>query len=208
MQTKNPYFPQQILGILVSAFYKVWSSTFRYQVVYEDLESLKEKSIDIFAVNPQKNNVIFAFWHQDELALLPLFHDLKVVAMVSLSKDGTIMSTALEQFGYQPVRGSSHRGGLAAFIAGLKKVKTGFSFTMAVDGPKGPIYKVKEGIIAMSQKSGRPILPVRAYPERFFLFKKAWNQARLPLPFSKIKIKVGKCDDYQRASLETYLRGL
>jgi lysophospholipid acyltransferase (LPLAT)-like uncharacterized protein len=79
---------------------------------------------------------------------------------------------------------------------------------MAVDGPKGPIYRTKEGIIRLSQKSGRPIFPFRAWPERFILFRKAWNQARLPLPFSRIHIMVGPAAMYSREELDDALNAL
>ena len=209
MQTKqNPYFIQQALGILVALFYKVWSSTFRYQVEYEDKKTLDENQVELLATNPNPNNFIYAFWHQDELALLPYFEGLKIVAMVSLSKDGTIMSTALEEFGYKTVRGSSHRRGLGAFLEGMKMVRNFYSFTMAVDGPKGPAFVVKEGIIQMSKKTDKLIVPIRAYPHRYKLFEKAWNQARLPLPFSKIVMKVGSARRYELSALQNKLETL
>jgi len=110
--------------------------------------------------------------------------------------------------GYQTVRGSSHRGGIAGLLAGMKKVLDGHKMTIAVDGPKGPIYKVKEGITAVSQKSKRPIVPIKAYPKWKFIFKKSWNQATLPLPFTKIVIKVGKIAFYTTPELEQKMRSL
>ena len=90
----------------------------------------------------------------------------------------------------------------------MKKVIEGHKMTIAVDGPKGPIYKVKEGITAVSEKSKRPIVPVRGYPKNKFVFKKSWNQATLPYPFTKIILKIGKIGFYSTLELETKMKSL
>jgi lysophospholipid acyltransferase (LPLAT)-like uncharacterized protein len=201
---QNNFLPQQILGFIVHLFYKVLASTYRYHFKYEDHESFGDiKPLErCFGKN---QNIIYAFWHQDELALMNVFTEKNVVAMVSHSKDGTIMSTALNLSGYKTVRGSSSKGGMRAFLEGLKLVKEGYSFTMAVDGPRGPIYKVKEGITKMSEKTKRPILPVKGFPRNYYLFHKSWNQARLPLPFSRIDVKIGRLGFYTTEELEETL---
>lgn len=118
------------------------------------------------------------------------------------------MATMAKSLGYLPVRGSSSKRAVAGLIAGIKKVQEGYKFAFAVDGPRGPIYQVKEGIIAMSNKTGVPILPVRAYPQKYKLFDKSWNQAKLPRPFSKIQLVFGPISVYQREKLEQVLMQL
>ena len=128
--------------------------------------------------------------------------------MVSYSKDGTIMDTILRLMGSRTVRGSSSRKGVSAFLAAYKMIKKGYKFTSAADGPRGPIFKVKEGIIRMSEKSQRPIIPLRAFPHRYYCFEKAWNKAKLPKLFTKIDIVIGNAEIYNQETLEEKLNGL
>jgi len=209
MAEQREYRKQKIFGRLAYLVYRLYSATFRYRIHGADPEA-----VDIVGDGRTHRgsrpgrNVIFAFWHQDELAFIPHFGRREIVVMTSESRDGQIMATALECFGYLTTKGSSTRGAVKGFIASLRMMRKGYDFTMAVDGPKGPIYKVKEGIIRMSEKSDRPIIPVRAWPEHFHLFRKAWNQAKLPLPFSKIHIMVGEATSYSADELEAKLNGM
>lgn len=209
MPDEPQYRKEKIYGRLVWLIYRLYSATFRYRLHADDPKQLETALDDLNDPAPKPgNNYIYSFWHQDELALLPYFRNRDIVAMVSHSRDGTIMATALECFGYLTTRGSSTRGAVRGFIASIRMIKKGYKFTMAVDGPKGPIYKTKEGIIRLSEKSGRPIFPFRAWPEHFLTFKKAWNQAKLPLPFSKIHIMVGKAAMYSREEMDKALNAL
>lgn len=90
----------------------------------------------------------------------------------------------------------------------MKKVMEGNKFTIAVDGPRGPIYKVKDGITALSQKAKRPIVPVRAHPARKIVFEKSWNKATLPMPFTRIDLVIGKIGFYSTQELEEKMRSL
>ncbi len=206
--TTPRYRMQEFYGRALWLIYRLYSATFRYRL-HADPADMEAALADLNDRAPKPgNNYIYAFWHQDELALLPYFRNRDIVAMVSDSRDGTIMATALECFGYLTTRGSSTRGAVRGFIASIRMIKKGYKFTMAVDGPKGPIYKTKEGIIRLSQKSGRPIYPMRAWPERYFTFRKAWNQAKLPLPFTRVHIVVGKAAMYSREEMDDALNAL
>lgn len=109
-----------------------------------------------------------------------------MAVMASRSKDGELMKWVLLLLGFKVVRGSSSKGG-AGGLKGLLDfiTKTDSHTSLAVDGPRGPIYEVKPGILAIAQKTGKAIVPVVGSAERRFVFKKAWNQCYLPLPFSK-----------------------
>ena len=101
------------------------------------------------------------------------------------------MNRLVQLFGGQTVRGSSTRGGIQALKGIIALKKQGYRPNMAVDGPKGPIYKVKPGVFQISRLTGLPIIPISFHASKTYLFKKSWNQTRLPLPFSKITIQWG-----------------
>lgn len=200
---------QQLAGLLAGFLYKTYASTFRYHIEFEDPSDRKAFFEDTsFTVPRPGENLIYACFHQDDLSCLPYFAGKNICILISNSKDGQILASAVEHMDYQTVRGSSHRGGVAGLLAGMRRVIEGHKLTIAVDGPRGPIYKVKEGITAVSEKSRRPIVPVRGYPKRKVVFKKSWNKATLPLPFTKITLKIGKIGFYSTQGLEEKMKSL
>lgn len=200
---------EQFAGLLAGFLYKIYSSTYRYHLNFEDESDRKIFFDDIAVRGKNKNgNLIYACFHQDDLSCLPYFSDRDICILISNSKDGQILASAVEFLGYQTVRGSSHRGGVAGLLAGMRKVMDGYKMTIAVDGPRGPIYQVKEGITALSEKSKRPIVPIRAHVQHSRIFIKSWNQAKLPYPFTKINLFIGKIAFYSTQDLETKMRAL
>jgi lysophospholipid acyltransferase (LPLAT)-like uncharacterized protein len=196
-------------GLLAGFLYKNYAASFCYELSFEDPEDRKIFFDDLAKIdkNPGKN-LIYACYHQDDLSCLPYFSHKNICILISNSKDGQILASAVEYMGYQTVRGSSHRGAVAGLLAGMRKVIDGHKMTIAVDGPRGPIYKVKEGITAISEKSKRPIVPVRGYPQKKFIFQKSWNKATLPLPFTRITLRIGKIDFYTTRDLEQKMLSL
>jgi lysophospholipid acyltransferase (LPLAT)-like uncharacterized protein len=200
---------ERFAGLLAGFLYKIYASTFRYELQFEDPTDKKIFFEDLRTRDARPGqNLIYACFHQDDLSCLPYFADQNICILISQSKDGQILASAVEYMGYQTVRGSSHRGGVAGLLGLMKKVIEGHKMTIAVDGPRGPIYKVKEGITAVSDKSKRPIIPVRAFPNRKYIFQKSWNKATLPKPFTKIYLAVGKIDFYTTVGLEEKLKSL
>lgn len=200
---------ERFAGLLAGFLYKIYASTYRYEVQFEDPSDKKVFFEALSSRDPDtETNLIYACFHQDDLSCLPYFADQNICILISNSKDGQILASAVEYMGYQTVRGSSHRGGVAGLLAGMRRVLDGHKMTIAVDGPRGPIYKVKEGITAVSDKSKRPIVPVRGYPKNKFVFRKSWNKATLPYPFTKIILKIGQIKFYSTQELEDKMKSL
>jgi lysophospholipid acyltransferase (LPLAT)-like uncharacterized protein len=136
----------------------------------------------------KKQGIILAHWHRDELALMQICRRYKLATIVSTSKDGELMNGVLRLNGVATSRGSSTRGGVGALKGLLTLMKQGFHSTFAVDGPKGPIYKVKPGVFEVSRLCQTPIFSAGIYVDRKKVFEKAWNKAILPLPFSHVHV--------------------
>jgi lysophospholipid acyltransferase (LPLAT)-like uncharacterized protein len=62
---------------------------------------------------------------------------------------------------------------------------------MAVDGPRGPIYQVKPGVLELSKLAGAWIAPLGVAVSSQFVFQKSWNKARLPKPFARVVVRFG-----------------
>lgn len=114
-----------------------------------------------------------------------------LAAMVSASKDGAFLAAILECFKVQPVRGSSSRRGPQALLELTTWGERGFDLAITPDGPRGPCYKVQDGVILLAQVTGLPIVPVAFnIPWKFRL--KSWDRFQLPLPFSLCEIVFGE----------------
>ncbi len=134
-----------------------------------------------------KSNYIYGFWHNKLIiASVCLDYYEKKAGMASPSNDGELIAVTLEKFGFNVVRGSSDQQPVKSLIAMANLVKKGYSAGTPVDGPKGPIYKVKPGMLFLAQKSGRQIVPVGGAYSRSWIFEKAWDKFQFPKPFSKV----------------------
>lgn len=172
----------KILAFLVWLFYRLLWLTWRIQ--YVEPESLKNsKTLGL--------PFIISHWHGDEMALVHTGRRYRAITIISLSKDGEIMKDFFALNGGASVRGSSSKGGAEALrqlvkVTRNKKLNASF----AVDGPKGPIYKVKPGIFQFQRlHPDHPIIYCAGIAvDRFWRFEKSWNKTILPKPFAKVVI--------------------
>ena len=111
----------------------------------------------------------------------------KLAALVSASKDGALLAAILARFGVQQVRGSSSRRGPQALLELTSRAETGYDLAVTPDGPRGPRYVVQNGVIALAQVTGSPIIPVTCNT-RWKLRLKSWDQFQIPLPFARCEM--------------------
>lgn len=201
---------EKILGFIAFILVRLIGMTLKIRLHFPNEETKSEffRRFDASKDLQTDSNYLLAFFHQDELCLLNFWRNRQLSVLISISKDGEIMNNLAHWLGYKPVRGSSSKKAVSGLIAGIRKVKEGYSMAFAVDGPRGPIYKVKDGICAISQKTKTPILPVRAHSSKTKIFEKSWNQAKFPLPFSTIDLYFAPFAEYTTPELEKALLAL
>lgn len=173
---------ENLVPLVVAPLYYLYSLTWRLRIT-GDTDSLRR-----FIHSKKREAVVFAHWHGDELVLLPFYSYRRLAVLSSLSKDGTIMAKILKILGYEVFRGSSSRGGARALLSLIQKVKEGSQASLAVDGPKGPIYEVKPGIIELAMRSRKPIVVCRVFAKNVWYIPRAWNKSYVPKPFSKVEV--------------------
>jgi lysophospholipid acyltransferase (LPLAT)-like uncharacterized protein len=133
--------------------------------------------------------VIFCLWH-NRLAISMLVHrryPRKLAALVSASKDGALLAAVLGTFGVEQVRGSTSRRGPQALLELANRAKLGYDLAVTPDGPRGPRYVVQEGVIALAQVTGLPIIPVTCNTRRK-VCARSWDRFQIPLPFSRCEL--------------------
>ena len=145
---------EKIIGVLAGLFYRIYSMSFRYRF-YRVAHGSNE--LKVFPSLGHLNNVAYGLWHDGYLSSLGAWkghEDKKPIVMVSASKDGVVSSRFLQMFGFDgtSVRGSSSRKGAQALLAGIKKLREGRSVIVAMDGPRGPCFKARPGVIKLSEK--------------------------------------------------------
>jgi hypothetical protein len=170
---------------LIYYFVRLLNFTYRYEFL--GMEN-KQKAINL---SPHKT-FIYALWHQNLIGAIFSHIGERFTMIVSESRDGELVAVTCERFGHLPARGSSTRGGKKAMIEIVKNIKRGFPAAITVDGPKGPPHIVKAGVIEIAKLCDCPIIPLSAYPTKYWCLKKSWDQFRIPKPFSKIIIVIGE----------------
>jgi lysophospholipid acyltransferase (LPLAT)-like uncharacterized protein len=135
--------------------------------------------------------VIICVWHNRMPAAVATYQFVRdrwpgkgLAAMISASRDGSLVANVAERFGIQPIRGSTSRRGGQALLEAATWMERGYSVVMLSDGPRGPAYTVKQGIIKLAQLSGRPIIPVSNY-SRWKMRLPSWDRFQIPLPFAR-----------------------
>ena len=130
--------------------------------------------------------ILLVFWHNRQIGFLRLASPLRPASvLVSQHGDGEIITRIMARFGLGAVRGSSTRGGTAAL---RKMIAATRETNMAItpDGPVGPRYEVKDGIISLAALSGQPVFWVSWSSDRVWIFN-SWDRFMLPKPFAKLQ---------------------
>lgn len=173
----------RILSLIGWSLISLWSRTLRIRFVNREIPS---------ELKAQGKNMIYAFWHGRQFLLFYTHRNSQIVIPASESRDGDIQAGILDRFGFGVVRGSSKRKGAQAYLGLMKALTKGKSIALAVDGPRGPIYEVKQGITSLAGKLGKPIVPVVMSAKRSWVLEKIWDKYVLPKPFTECVIMYGE----------------
>lgn len=163
----------------VSIVYRLWCSTLRItETGREGLDALEA------AGKP----AMVSLWHDELFTLMHVRRTLRIVTVVSKSRDGEYLARLLQSLGLKTARGSSSRGGLEALRQAARLMREqGYNGCITVDGPRGPRHQVKPGAIALAHRTPAHVVAVRLFPQRAFTFS-SWDRFQLPLPFSRVHI--------------------
>jgi lysophospholipid acyltransferase (LPLAT)-like uncharacterized protein len=130
--------------------------------------------------------LVYAMWHECVITVVAQWRDHPIQGLASQSFDGALIARTLRHLGYpEASRGSSSRGGAGALRSHVQALKEGRHVVVTVDGPRGPAYQAKPGVLSMARESGRPVVAVAcACDARWRL--KSWDRTLLPPPFARV----------------------
>jgi lysophospholipid acyltransferase (LPLAT)-like uncharacterized protein len=62
------------------------------------------------------------------------------------------------------------------------------SCATVLDGPQGPRFVAKMGLLVLAKNTGAPLLPGNWSADRVITLEKTWDRTMVPKPFSKVAI--------------------
>ncbi len=129
--------------------------------------------------------LIYGIWHRTAIFSAWNLRGRSMGAIVSQSEDGEIIDGLLKRYQFKTCRGSSRRGGRDAFYQMIDHIQAGGCGCITADGPTGPPYEAKHGIITLASRTGASILPYAVDCEPGWVFN-SWDRTFLPKPFARI----------------------
>jgi len=130
-------------------------------------------------------NSIVCFWH-GRLLMMPFANRRgKGKVLISRHRDGEFIARVMKYFNLGAVRGSYRKeGGISSLREIISDLKKGYDVAITPDGPKGPKYDVKKGIVELAKLTGKTIVPITYSSSKKKLFIPG-TALLFPFPFQK-----------------------
>jgi len=130
---------------------------------------------------------VIAFWHGKMLPCWKLFSNQNKSAVISLSKDGELLTKLLHSWNYNVLRGSSSTGSKEVLYEMEHTARTS-TILITPDGPRGPLHTAKPGAVIVAQRAEVPLVLCKV-KVKCKITLKSWDRFEIPLPFSNISIQ-------------------
>ncbi|MEW6188400.1 MAG: lysophospholipid acyltransferase family protein [Thermodesulfobacteriota bacterium] len=191
--------------------FSLWFGSCRPRMLHQEYH-------EAFFLN--QNPFIAVTWHRASIFFCYYYGPFHPMVMFSQSPDGEYLARFAQRCGVVPVRGSSTRGGERALIQMIRFLRQGNRICSTVlDGPQGPPYKAKTGLLFLAKKTGLPLLPIIWSSPKAITLENTWDRTMIPKPFSPVVINYGPpmfvpsdCPDSEmeriRKGIEDRLNGL
>ncbi len=141
---------------------------------------------------PLDPSSIWASWHEDvvlNFVLLPLILK-KSSAPVWLNHPAWTMRPIhhlMRLFGIKVIMAATGQGGKQGMEELNRQLIAGGSTIINPDGPAGPKYVLKRGVVQMAAATARPVVTMRYKCNRYWSWP-GWDSKRVPYPFSRIEL--------------------
>ncbi len=180
-QLKFIIYTRPFIGFIYY-FIRLYAATFRLKV---------ENEKHWQAMRNENQAVILVTWHQQFFSAIGHFKKYARYnpgLMISRSRDGDLISGVARRSGWRTPRGSSSRGGKAAMAEMISHLNTHGFGAHILDGPTGPMGKVKPGIIKMALQTNAVLVPFFTDADRAWFFN-SWDRFMIPKPFARVRLR-------------------
>ncbi len=182
MKIRNPIL-MKLGAVFIYYLLKLLYATCRVEII------LLDKTADPYDFDTEER-FLFCVWHDQILTAVTARRCPAFAALVSRHRDGGILNEFFRLHRIKGIRGSSSRGGSQAIRQMMDEAK-GQHVAITPDGPRGPRWEVKEGVVFLAAKSGRRIVMGGYGHSSCWSIKGKWTDMKIPRPFSKIVIHGG-----------------
>jgi lysophospholipid acyltransferase (LPLAT)-like uncharacterized protein len=190
MKNKQNNFVRKIKENIVFQTVAAFIASLLVRLVYltNRVEIRNVKTIREYRRKP----AIIAFWHGRSLMLLPASQKIGLLgnSVVSIHRDGRLIAKLQGFFKIKQILGSSSAGGANALKVGIKVLRKNEQVFIAPDGPRGPLLRLKDGLMFFAKMTGAPIIPI-CYSCSKAWFIKSWDRYLIPKFFGKIIVDIG-----------------
>jgi lysophospholipid acyltransferase (LPLAT)-like uncharacterized protein len=161
---------------------KLWGRSLRFDTSVADYAAYTKKDVPVAII----------LWHNRLFLAAEIVRRYRegrpAYALVSASQDGAWLSAFFSLAGMRTVRGSSSRLGREAATALVEVLRAGNDVGITPDGPRGPRYEAKPGGVIVARRTHAPMLLIGAEFESAIRLR-SWDQFRIPLPFSRVRMR-------------------
>lgn len=173
---KNPFIIRS-LAFLISGYIRFVFKTSKWKWINQ---TVNDKLIS------EKTPWIICFWHNRLLMMSMnwIGPQNKMHMLISAHRDGLLIAETMKHFDILTVSGSSTKGGMQALRHLIRLLKKGDCIGITPDGPKGPRFKSRGGVVQLAKLSGYPIVPMSYSTTRRKILN-SWDRFVFALPFSK-----------------------
>ena len=153
---------------------------------------LKTTNEASYKESPNLKQGVIYFWHQNIIAAMFFLFKNKYIGhyVISPIKDGKIIGFIAKKLGLKIIYGSAYKDTLKLIRTSLDVLDLNKRIVIIGDGSRGPAFELQRGVIYLAAKSKLPLIFIDCKTEWAFTFNKSWDKFKIPLPFSKIKVKV------------------
>ncbi|MHB8053754.1 MAG: lysophospholipid acyltransferase family protein [Candidatus Aminicenantales bacterium] len=135
--------------------------------------------------------VILLIWHGKIFVVPFFFRKRGILALVSPSKDGELVSRLMDGWGYTLIRGSGSHPMKTAWVEMIRELNEGGEVMIIPDGPKGPDRKFKLGAVKLAAETGAVMVPF-SFSARRKKILHSWDRFEMFFPFAKIAAVYGE----------------
>jgi lysophospholipid acyltransferase (LPLAT)-like uncharacterized protein len=143
-------------------------------------------------VRAERGGGVFAVWHDEVFFVAWAFGKFRADTLASQGDSGEIITRMLRLCGFNVFRGGSssarsRRRSTAVVQEMIEHMKShpGVLYGITTDGSKGPVYRMKQGVVTLAVSGGSELFVEKTWCRRYFQLP-TWDRSLVPLPFNHI----------------------
>lgn len=150
--------------------------------------------VNFDVVKSSQAKYLTTFWHGYSYCMYPLISDIDVAVITTINQRGDYITDLVQAFDGVPLRVPDESQGDNSLFKLAREIKANSDkhVALACDGPLGPQHYPKDFAFVLAEMTKRQIVPITVEAKHAIVLFKRWDKFRIPLPFTKIKIRFGQ----------------